>query len=132
MSDAGKLIHSAAVLFVRDLLASVAYYRDILGFAVGQMYNDPPTFTIIHRDGMSIMLKQVADHSQIVPRHTVSRGLWDVYFWVNDVEALFKTFTTNGAKIDYPPHDQFHGCREFAVLDPDGHSIGLGQIMTKP
>jgi catechol 2,3-dioxygenase-like lactoylglutathione lyase family enzyme len=132
MPDTGKLTQSASILLVRDLLASAAYYRDVLGFFIGQMYNDPPSFTIIRRDGMFIMLKQVADHGQIVPRRIVSPGLWDVYFWVDDVEALFKTFTAGGANIDYPPYDQFYGCRDFAILDPDGHSIGFGQIMTKP
>jgi catechol 2,3-dioxygenase-like lactoylglutathione lyase family enzyme len=132
MPDAGKLTHAAAVLLVRDLLASTAYYRDVLGFSIGPLYNDPPTFTIIRRDGLFIMLKQTAYHDKIVPRHTVSPGLWDVYFWVDDVEALFQQFTERNAKIDYPPCDQFYGCRDFAVLDPDGHSIGFGQIMTKP
>src|ERR1700761_1014124 len=131
MPDAGTLTQSASGLLVRDLLASVAYYRDVLGFSIGQLYNSPPSFTIIRRDGLFVMLRQVTDHSQIIPRRTVSPGLWDVYFWVDDVEALFKAFTASGASIDYPPCDQFYGCRDFAVLDPDGHSIGFGQIITK-
>ena len=68
MPDTGKLTQSASILLVRDLLASAAYYRDVLGFFIGQMYNDPPSFTIIRRDGMFIMLKQVADHGQIITK----------------------------------------------------------------
>jgi hypothetical protein len=84
---------------------------------------------ILGRDGMYLMLKQIADAKLVVPHWTVSPGLWDAYFWVSDVEHLHAEFVRRGAKIDYPPCDQPYGCREFGIQDLDGHDIGFGQVV---
>ena len=76
------------------------------------------------------MLKQVDDPAQIVPRWKVSAGLWDMYFWVDDVAAIYRELTARGAKIDYGLCDQPYGCREFGIQDLDGHDVGFGQEMT--
>jgi hypothetical protein len=39
-----------------------------------------------------VMVKQIEDHKHIVPRWTVSAGLWDMYLWVDDVDDLYKQF----------------------------------------
>lgn len=129
MASAAKLIGTAAILFVRDVHATTAHYRDTMGFVFDRIWGDPPSFAILRRDGMHVMVKQIDDHTQIIPRWTVSPGLWDVYFWVDDVEALFREFVGRGAKIDYGLCDQPYGCREFGTQDIDGHDIGFGQVM---
>ena len=56
---------------------------------------------------MYVMVKQIDDHKHIVPRWTVSAGLWDMYFWVDDVDALYKEFvervqkSTTGCAISH-------------------------------
>ena len=127
-SRTAKLIASAPVVFVRDVHAAAAHFRDAMGFTVGQIYGEPPSFTILKRDGMYVMLKQIDDPAQIAPRWTVSPGIWDMYFWVDDVEALYREFVARGAKIDYELCDQPYGCREFGTQDIDGHDIGFGQV----
>ena len=126
-----RLISSAPVLLVRDVRASAAHYRDAMGFSFDRFYGDPPSFVILGRDGLHVMLKSASDHSAIVPRWRVSHGLWDMYFWVDDVEQLFREFRERGAKIDYEPCDQPYGCREFGTQDIDGHDIGFGQVVDR-
>ena len=53
-----------------------------------------------------------------------------MYFWVDDVDALYEEFVGRGAKIDYGLCDQPYGCREFGTQDIDGHDIGFGQIIS--
>jgi len=124
-----RLLHGATMLLVRDLAAAVAYYRDALGFTNIRLYGEPPDFGMLSRNVFHVMLKQIADDSRIVPRPTVEPGLWDIYYWVDDVETLFRELRDRGAKIAYEPCDQFYGCREFAVLDPNGYLIGFGQVI---
>jgi uncharacterized glyoxalase superfamily protein PhnB len=129
-STTAKLTGSAPVLFVRDVYAATAHYRDAMGFSFDKIWGEPPSFAILRRDDMYIMLKQVDDPKHIVPRWTISAGLWDVYFWVDDVDALYKEFVERGAKIDYGLCNQPYGCREFGTQDIDGHDIGFGQIIS--
>jgi uncharacterized glyoxalase superfamily protein PhnB len=129
-SKIAKLTASAPVLFVRDVHAATEHYRDAMGFSFGEIFGEPPSFAILKRDNMYVMVKQIEDHKHIIPRWTVSAGLWDMYFWVDDVDALYKEFVERGAKIDYGLCDQPYGCREFGTQDIDGHDIGFGQVIS--
>jgi uncharacterized glyoxalase superfamily protein PhnB len=124
-----KLTASSAVLLVKDVVQAANHYRDAMGFAYERFWGEPPSFVILYRDAMYLMLKQVDDAKHVVPHWTVSEKVWDVYFWVSDVEALYAEFVRRGAKIDYGLCDQPYGCREFGTQDLDGHDIGFGQVM---
>jgi catechol 2,3-dioxygenase-like lactoylglutathione lyase family enzyme len=126
-----KLTSSAPVLFVRDVRASAEHYRDMMGFRFDRLYGEPPSFVILGRDGLHVMLKTASDHSAIIPRRNISPNLWDIYFWVDDVEELYREFRGRGAKIDYELCDQPYGCREFGTQDIDGHDIGFGQVVSR-
>ena len=126
-----KLIASAPVLFVKDIVAAANYYRDKMGFAYDRFWGEPPSFVILGRDRMYVMLKQAADPKHIVPHWTVSDNLWNIYFWVSDVDALHAEFVDKGAKIDYGLCDQSYGCREFGTQDLDGYDIGFGQVIAE-
>jgi len=129
-SKTARLIGSAPVLFVRNVYATAEHYRDTMGFSFGKIWGEPPSFTILKRDDMYVMIKQIEDHNRIVPHRTVSAGLWDMYFWVDDVDALYKEFVERGAIIDYGLCNQPYGCREFGARDIDGHDIGFGQVIS--
>ena len=126
-----KFTSSAPVLFVRDVRASAEHYRDTMGFRFDRFYGEPPSFVILGRDGLHVMLKTASDHSAIIPRWNISPNLWDMYFWVDDVEELYREFRGRGAKIDYEICDQPYGCREFGTQDIDGHDIGFGQVVSR-
>ena len=124
-----RLIGSAPVLLVRNVVNAANYYRDAMGFSYGKLWGEPPSFVILNRDGMYVMLKQVVDDKLIVPHWTISEKLWNIYFWVSDVDGLYSELVRRGAKIDYEPCNQPYGCREFGTQDLDGYDIGFGQVL---
>ncbi|MGF1656113.1 MAG: VOC family protein [Verrucomicrobiales bacterium] len=124
-----KLTASAPVLLVRDVVAAANHYRDAMGFHYEKFWGEPPGFVILKRDGVFVMLKQAEDAKHVVPHWTVADKLWNIYFWVSDVDALHAEFVSRGAKIDYGLCDQSYGCREFGTQDLDGHDIGFGQAI---
>ena len=126
MSDA-EIVGSAPILLVKDVVASANYYRDKVGFSYERFWGDPPYFCILWRGDFALMLNQVEDPSVIVPHHRVAEKLWNVYFWVDDAEALYEDLKKRGAKIDYELGDKPYGCREFGIQDLDGYDIAFGQ-----
>ena len=125
--SAGKIIGSAPVLLVRDVVAAAEYYRDKLGFTFERFWGDPPGFCMPHRDRHIVMLSQVDDEAHIVPHYKVVQSLWNIYFWVDDVEAIYAELKERGATIDYEICLQPYGCKEFGVQDLDGYDIAFGQ-----
>jgi len=122
-----KIIGSAPILLVKNVVTSANYYRDKVGFNYERFRGEPPGFCILHRDGSHLMLKQVEDSKYIVPHYKAAENMWNVYFWVNDADKLHRELKSLGAKIDYGLCDQPYGCREFGIQDLDGYDIAFGQ-----
>ena len=54
-------------------------------------------------------------------------GTWDVFYWVEGLDALRADLVKRGAKLAYDLTLQQYGMREFAVRDLDGHVLGFGE-----
>jgi catechol 2,3-dioxygenase-like lactoylglutathione lyase family enzyme len=117
----------APLFMVSDLLKSLDYYCDVLGFRRPRLWGDPPSFAMPDREGLIIMLQQEKD-VELIRSNYKKCGAWDAYFWVNDARALFEDFKAKGAKFHYEPtYRELYGNLEFAVLDPDGYLMAFGQ-----
>src|SRR5205814_3617180 len=79
----------APYFIVDDVVATANYYRDKLGFGYERFWNDPPSFCMVRRSGVVIMLAQLEQPGVIRPNHSVDPegGAWDAYIWVDDADA---------------------------------------------
>lgn len=127
-----RIIGSAPILLVKDVVASANYYRDKVGFSYERFWGEPPSFCILWRDKFHLMLGQVEDPKAIVPHYKVVENLWNAYFWVDDAAALYAELKARGAIIDYELCEQPYGCREFGIQDLDGYDIAFGQDLDAP
>ena len=123
-----KITASAPVLLVKDVVLAAAYFRDKLGFTEQTLYNEPPSFAIIRRDGFR---RAVAGRcrSRFVPNWRIVEKMWDVYFWVDDVECDLCRISGQRRDHRLTPCTTPWGVREFGVQDIDDHDIAFGQII---
>ena len=124
-----KITSSAPVLLVKDVVKSAAYWRDKLGFAEQNLFGEPPHFAMVTRDTFTVMLAQVQPEQTFVSNYHIVEKMWDVYFWVDDVDSIYAEFQASGAIIDYTLYVAPHGVKEFGVQDLDDHDIAFGQII---
>lgn len=124
-----RLNKSASYFPVANPELSLRYYEETLGFHCEYAGGTPVQFAICQRDGLSIMLRRVADPSLIVPNERQG-GTWDVFFWVSGLHHLHEELRLKGANIVYEPTKQEYGIEEFAVRDCDGHVLGFGEAFS--
>jgi catechol 2,3-dioxygenase-like lactoylglutathione lyase family enzyme len=130
-TSAPQLLRSAPYFPVGDVERAAAYYERVFGFRREYVAGAPPQFAIMTRDGLSIMLRLVADTGAIRPNESQG-GTWDAFFWVRDVRTLHGELVRNGATIVYGPIvQQAYGMEEFAVRDPDGYVLGFGEPLAQ-
>jgi len=127
VAQAPKLIGSAPVLLVADVVKAANYYRDQLGFTYDRFWGEPPSFCMVKRDGFIVMLAQAPAKARLMPHWKVVDKMWNAYFWCDDVEALHAEFVRRGARIDYGLGIKPYGIKEFGIQDLDGHDIAFGQ-----
>jgi catechol 2,3-dioxygenase-like lactoylglutathione lyase family enzyme len=110
---------AATVFTVRDVAASIAHYRDVLGFTVTFEYGKPTSYACLCRDQINLHL--IAAHrTKRIP------GNGGVAVFVNDVDLLHAELAARGAQVLKPPQDYDYGMRDFDVIDPDGNQLTFG------
>jgi predicted enzyme related to lactoylglutathione lyase len=122
----------APYFLVPDVVSAAHFYRDILGFAFDRFWGEPPSFCMVKRGGVVVMLAQVDDRNLVRPNNLAERegGAWDAYLWVPNADALHAEFLAKGAIIARGLCDQPYGCRDFDVLDCNGYRLCFGQDLS--
>jgi uncharacterized glyoxalase superfamily protein PhnB len=112
-------------LTVNDVAASLAWYRDVLGFIVTQeMKRDDKHMGAILKAGAVELLLAQDDFAKGRDRQ---KGVALRFFCVTsqDVDQLAAAIVSRGGVLAHPPQDQPWGTRDFAVIDPDGFQISI-------
>lgn len=132
MSDVVK--HSARLFrcwpsfLVSDLGASVAYFRDKLGFEVSYQIDDPP-FATLSRDNLVVLLRRTEQPVAGLANQRVEPSEADVYIQVSDVDQLHAELRERGADVLSEPTTRPYEHRDFAVRLPDGYLLLFWNIV---
>jgi catechol 2,3-dioxygenase-like lactoylglutathione lyase family enzyme len=127
-------------LICSDIERSLAFYIDVLGFAV--LYARPgERFAYLDRDGAQLMIEQPAGRAFLVGElaQPYGRGV-NFQIEVADVAALYRAIEAAAASIHLPLEDKWYrrgemllGNRQFIVQDPDGYLLRFFEDLgTKP
>jgi catechol 2,3-dioxygenase-like lactoylglutathione lyase family enzyme len=117
-------------LLVRDVAKSTSFYRDVLGFEMGETVPDQEPFVFVwmkHGD-VSVFLNDIkaASHDYPTAATLPPGGTAALFFIVSDVDGYHAKVAPKAHMI-MPLKTQFYGMREFAVTDPDGHIITFAE-----
>ena len=113
------------IIYVRDLDASIAFYRDVIGLpfkfqdhGYAEFGTSGPKFGLYERSGLR----------QLIGREATGGGpAGEVLFLVEDVNAEAGRIRGLGAEILSGPVDRPWGHRTLHILDPDGFVVELAQ-----
>jgi glyoxylase I family protein len=120
---------------VFDMLAALAFYRDVLGFTV--VFASPEVETAEGRfshymwlrfGGAEIMLNTQYD-SNDRPSQPPEKSSKDAAFYIHcsDVELAYQELTERGLKAE-PPKMAPYGLKLFSVEDPDGYTVVFQEV----
>lgn len=145
MSAAKCERHPMAVGFtVADMLKSLAFYRDRLGFELKECFPDEraPLWANLLLDGQSIMLgaaRPAAELEKLCSGNPLAGKFWgaradefakhvhgagvNLFVMVPDIDAYAAKIAAKGVVIALPPTTQFYGLRDSVVVDPDGFTL---------
>ena len=134
------------ILITDDMDATIAFYRDVLGFRVtAQIPDENPTWCFLLRDGAAIMFTTPQEHDHDHDEdgghshehdedgghdhdheHSGAEGLWTMYVYSEGVESLWDEFKDD-PKVAYTLYDTHYGMREFGIRDRDGNMLSFGR-----
>jgi catechol 2,3-dioxygenase-like lactoylglutathione lyase family enzyme len=130
---------SASFLPHDDPDASLAFYRDVLGFEVRNDvgYDGMRWITVGPPDqpGTAIVLQPpvvdpgVTDDERRTILEMMAKGTYaGIVLATPDVDGTFERLQASGADVVQEPIDQDYGIRDFAVRDPAGNELRIQQL----
>jgi len=113
---------SAITLTVRDMRASVRFYKDILGLQM--LYGGEQAY-------FSSFCTKDEKHTILNLEHGKAVTDWGrIIFHVSDVDQAWAYLTEKGFKAEQP-RDAPWGERYFHMLDPDGHELSFARPLER-
>jgi len=122
---------------VQDVVETIEFYRDMLGFEV-EWVGEPPLFAMLSMGEVVIMIRALAKPGLLRPNQLpfIEAGwdksgaqAWDAYIWVDNVEKLYQHCCEKGVKIVRRVEDMDYGNREFDIEDNNGYILCFGQAL---
>ena len=122
-----------------DPEASLAFYRDVLGFEIRNdvAYGEMRWLTVgpVSQPGTSIVLAPpgaapgITDEERRVMLEMMAKGTYAmILFATDDLNGVFERLQAGNAEIVQEPTDQPYGVRDCAVRDPAGNLIRIQQL----
>jgi catechol 2,3-dioxygenase-like lactoylglutathione lyase family enzyme len=114
---------SIPVLRVRDVDATVAWYRRHLGFAAEPFPERAPhEFAIIERDGVQLLVRRLEGSARARADHHTG---WDLYLWADGVD-FGRLQASLSDQVVRPITPMGSSLVELEVRDPDGYVLCIG------
>jgi uncharacterized glyoxalase superfamily protein PhnB len=118
-------------LVVRDVAASMDFYKSVLGFqsAITVPEQTPYVFGSVTNGAVEIFFndqKAVADDYPPLGAKPIG-GALTLFIEVEGIEEILAKVKASKAKVVMPLKTQFYGMREFAFKDPEGWIITIAE-----
>ena len=127
-SKGGLSLASAGPSFTVDNVEkSLAWYRDVLGFAVGDRWEQKGELLGVELSAgrVTFMISQ-DDWSK--GKHRIKGGGFRIYCETDqDVDRIADGIKARGGSLLQEPRDEEWGARAFSVQDPDGFKITISK-----
>jgi catechol 2,3-dioxygenase-like lactoylglutathione lyase family enzyme len=127
-----EVTRAGVILAVSDFERSLAFYRDLLGFGVEAVYDDPPYATLV-RAGTRLSLAEQKHPAEDRPGVSMvappdpSRLAAIVVLEVADCLAAYEELRDAGVSFLAEPYSPPWGGHRCFALDPDRNLIELEQ-----
>lgn len=102
-----------------DLPATLAFYREKLGFELAWEWGSPVEMAAVCRDAVEITLTRRSDARP--------DGASRLYIGIDSIDTYHAQLLQAGVPIHVAIGDRPYGMRDFSIVDPAGNVLCFGQ-----
>jgi len=118
----------SASLTVKDLRASLTWYRNVLGFTVDQRHERDGVLRAVSLKAGNVRILIAQDDGAKGMDRVKGEGFSLMITTAQDVDALARRIEASGGVLDTPPTTTPWGARVFRLRDPDGFRIAISSV----
>src|ERR1051325_6309704 len=110
--------------FTMDILATLAYYNDKLGFTCLSTWQEPPVYAIVAGGQQMIHFRCAEPPTANLDKY--ADELLDAYIRIEDADILYAEYASRGVEFTRKLANMPWNTREFVVKDCDGRLLAFG------
>jgi lactoylglutathione lyase len=126
-----RLTSSGPGLTVNDIEKSLAWYRDVLGFTVGERWESDGKLMGVELTAGDVMFMIGQDDWKKGRDRVKGVGVRWYCATDQDIDRLASRIKAQGGTLTQEPKDQPWGMRDLTVDDPDGFKITIAKELKK-
>jgi uncharacterized glyoxalase superfamily protein PhnB len=120
-----KMTSCSPSFTVDDLAKSLAWYRDVIGFAVAERWEREGKLMGVELRAGNVSLMIGQDDWKKGRDRKKGEGFRIYCETRGDLDSLARAIESRGGSLDQQPTDQPWGSRDFSMTDPDGFKITI-------
>ncbi|HEY0680574.1 MAG TPA: VOC family protein [Chitinophagaceae bacterium] len=117
-----KFYHCVPFMPVRDLVETIDYYKEQLGFYKEWFYNDQDAG--LRRDNMHLLFNYSPEHVAII---NTNEKHFEIMWFVDNVNEIYEEYKSKEVHIASEIEDKPWGVREFTVQDVNGYHLRIAE-----
>ena len=126
-----QLKHYAPMLATGDMNETIAFYRDILGFTLGDTFGSSGVISWCEMKlgPATLMFTQHETKTE----HPGAREMFAqtaIAFYVDNVESIYESLASKDVDLS-ELRVTFYGMKEFELLDPTGYTLLIGEATSE-
>lgn len=118
-----QLRQAVPIFAVDDLLATVRWYEEVLGWSTSFLWPGPDAEEPSWYGGVCLGDAEI----HLNARDKDAPRVGKVYIYADDVDALAAAIKARGGELAVEPRTYAYGMRDFTLYDPAGNQLSFGQ-----
>lgn len=112
------------VIATSDVLGTIGYFENKLGFKQQWIWGDPPIYAGIRAGGALLYLTYDPEIAKAIRE----RGLHpDIFLWVTDIDDVYARHKAAKADVKEELASRPWGVRQYVVREPNGYLLKIAQ-----
>jgi PhnB protein len=112
-------------LTVKDIQASLAWYRDVLGLTVDQLYENEGKVRAAALKAGDVRILIGQDDGKKGWDRVKGEGFSFQFTTTQEIDSVANRIRAAGGKLESEPTDMPWGVRAFRMVDPDGYKFSI-------
>jgi catechol 2,3-dioxygenase-like lactoylglutathione lyase family enzyme len=112
------------VIATSDVLGTVRYFEQTLGFRQQWIWGDPPVYAGIRAGGALLYLTHDPELATTIRERRLAP---DIFLWVSDIDSVYAHHRASRADITEELSVRPWGVRQYVVREPNGYRLKVAE-----
>ena len=122
-----KVQSAVPVIATEDVMETVRYFEEVLGFEKQWTWGDPPEYAGLKAGDALLYVNYDPDMADAIGEDGLAP---EIFLWVEGINEVYEQHRSCGAEVIEELCERPWGAKQYVVLEPNGYRIKIAEDLT--